>query len=435
MDNPPMMKVSQVLSALVGSVLSLSAEMAFATSSGLVDSAQQGDRAAVQAVLKRRAEPVDQAGRDGMTALLWAVQADDLAMAKALLKAKANPDLPNRYGITPLWMAALNRSPEMVKLLLKSGANARATLPNGETALMIAGRAGDPVTIRLLLEAGADANASESLLGETALMWAASENHPDAIHALVKGGADIDRHSRVLQLAEMNWDQVGMVSTTLPSGSWTAAMYAARQNSAEAMAALIALGANLDEQDGDGTTALSLAIMNEHYDLAATLLEAGADPKVADHTGTDALFGAVEMVTFRPDVGRPPRPSADRLKAKDIVGLALKHGANPNARLVKPTIGRHHAFSDRSLGEGATPLMKAAKGGDLETMRMLLVAGADPALKLAKGDVTVFDIAAGKVATGAALVGGRGTKGAANEAMQNLLKEFEGKSAGAGPTS
>jgi ankyrin repeat protein len=201
-------------------------------------------------------------------------------------------------------------------------------------------------------------------------------------------------------------------------------MYAARQNAADATAALIALGAKLDEQDGDGTTALSLAIMNQHYDLAATLLAAGADPKVADRTGTDALFVAVEMVSFRSDVGRPPRPSLDKLKATDIVRLALEHGANPDARLVKPGIGRHHAFSDNSLGEGATPLMKAAKAGDLETMRMLLVAGADPSLKMAKGSVTVFDIAAGKVSTGAALVGGRGTKGTANEAMQNLLKEF-----------
>lgn len=429
-----MMKTSRVLSALVGTVLSLSAGMVFA-SAGVVESAQQGDRAGVQAMLKGRGAKVDEPGQYGMTALLWAVQADDLAMTKALLKAGANPDLGNDYGITPLWLAAQNRSPAMVKLLLKSGASARATLPSGETALMIAGRAGDPVTIKLLLDAGADANASESTLGETALMWTASENHPDAIRALVKGGADIDRHSQVLKLAEMKWDQVGMVSTTLPSGSWTAAMYAARQNSAEAMAALIALGASLDEQDGDGTTALSLAIMNEHYDLAATLLAAGADPKVADRTGTDALFYAVEMVTFRPDVGRPPRPSYDQLKAKDIVRLALKHGANPNARLVKPTIGRHHAFSDNSLGEGATPLMKAAKGGDLETMRMLLVAGADPTLKLAKGGLTVFDIAAGKVSTGAALVGGRGTKGTANEAMQNLLKEFAGKSAEAAPKS
>ncbi len=396
----------QTLPLLLGSVLSLAAGTAFASATALVDSAQQGDRAGVEAILKRGQEPVDEPGRNGMTALLWAVQANDLGMAKDLLKAKATPDLANRYGITPLWQAAENRSPEMVKLLLKSGANARATLPSGETALMIAGRAGDPVTIRLLLEAGADPNASESIQGETALMWAAGENHPEAIRALVKGGADINRHSRALHLAPMNWAQTDLVSTTLASGGWTAAMYAARQNRAEAMSALIALHANLNEQDADGTTALCVAIMNQHYDLAAMMLEAGADPKVADRTGTDALFGAIEMVSYRSDAGRPPRPSFDKLKAIDIVRLTLKHGANPNARLISPSIGRYHNFADRTMGEGATPLMKAAKGGDLESMRLLLAAGADTSLKVTKGGITVADIAAGKVRNGALLVGG-----------------------------
>lgn len=429
-----MMRIKgQALSALFGSLLSLFAGAALGSPASLVERAEQGDRAGVQAILKRRDEPVDQLGRDGMTALLFAAQADDRTMAKALLKAGANPDLGNRYGITALWLAAQNRSPEMVKLLLKSGANARATLPSGETALMIAARAGDPVTIELLLKAGADPNASESKQGETALMWAAGENHPEAIRALAKGGADLNRHSRVLNLAPMKWTQTDLVSTTLPSGGWTAAMYAARQNAADAMAALIEVGAKLDEQDADGTTALSLAIMNQHYDLAAALLEAGADPKVADHTGTDALFVAVEMVSFRVDIGRPPRPSFDKLKAIDIVRLALKHGANPNARLIKPTIGRHHAFADRSLGEGATPLMKAAKAGDLESMRLLLAAGADTTLQMAQGGVTVADIAAGKVRNNATLVGGRAAASSANEAVQTVLREYASKPVGAGP--
>ena len=420
---------------VLGGALALCAAVTLASPASLAERAEQGDRAGVQALLKHHEEPVDQPGRDGMTALLFAVQADDLAMAKALLKARANPDLGNRYGITALWLAAQNRSPEMVKVLLKSGANARATLPSGETALMIAGRAGDPVTIQLLLKAGADPNASESEQGETALMWAAGENHPEAIRALAKGGADLNRHARVLNLAPMKWTQTDLVSTPLPSGGWTAAMYAARQNSADAMAALIEVGAKLDERDADGTTALSLAIMNQHYDLAAALLEAGADPKVADNNGADALFEAVEMVSFRVDIGRPPRPSFDKLKPIDIVRLALKHGANPNARLSKPSFGRHHNFADRSLGEGATPLMKAAKAGDLESMRLLLAAGADTTLALAKGGVTVGDIAAGKVANNATLVGGRAAASKANDAVVNLLKEYAGKPAGAGPTS
>jgi len=39
----------------------------------------------------------------------------------------------------------------------------------------------------------------------------------------------------------------------------------------------------------------------------------------------------------------------------------LAHGANPNARLNKPVLGRHHDGGDASLGEGTTPLMRAMK--------------------------------------------------------------------------
>jgi ankyrin repeat protein len=397
-------------------MLLVAVNVALSSQAGLVEQVQRGDLASVEALIAGGEVQVDQPARDGMTALLWAAQANDLPIAEALLEAGTNPNLGNRYGITPLWLAALNRSPEMIKLLLQSGADATALLPDGETALMIAARAGDPESIRLLLAAGADPNASESKQGETAVMWAAGENHPDAIRALVKGGADINRHSRKLDLAAMEWEQVGMVSTTLASGGWTAAMYATRQNSAEALAALIDLGADLNEQDADGTTALSLAIMNQHYDLAAVLLEAGADPDIADRTGANALYGAVAMASFRSDIGRPAIPSFDKLSALDIVRLALEHGADPNARLVKPVIGRHHDFGDAELGEGATALMRAAKSGDLKSMNLLLEAGADPTLQLAKGGLTVFDLAAGK---------GRSD---ANEEVQDLLRGFAGSS-------
>jgi ankyrin repeat protein len=42
---------------------------------------------------------------------------------------------------------------------------------------------------------------------------------------------------------------------------------------------------------------------------------------------------------------------------------------------------RHHTGGDRALGEGSTPFMRAAKSGDVDLMRLLLAAGADPTLK------------------------------------------------------
>ena len=63
-------------------------------------------------------------------------------------------------------------------------------------------------------------------------------------------------------------------------------------------------------QDPDGTTAMVLAIINGHYDVAAMLLEKGANPNLADTSGMAALYAAVDMNTLPFMHGRPyPRPS------------------------------------------------------------------------------------------------------------------------------
>jgi ankyrin repeat protein len=397
----------------------------------LVDAAANGDRARVAAMLANSAglDLINEAGGYGMTAVLYAVQADDLELAEMLLTAGADPNLGNLYEITPLWLAATNRSPRMIELLLANGADAGFKMSHGENALMAAARAGDAASIDLLIAAGADANASEAVHGETALIWAAAENHADAIRTLIAGGADPDVPAQVLDLAPMDWVQIGMVSTILPVGGWTPIMYAARENAADAVRALAEGGADLDARDADGTTALGFAIMNANYDLAAQLLALGADPDVADRTGMTALYGAVDMAFFTSDIGRPRRPIHSELTAADVVRLALEAGADPNAQLSGPIIGRHHGTGDFSLGAGATALMRAAKGSDLDLMRLLLEEGADPTIAMANGQTTISLVSGGGGGGGSGLIGfggGRGGRGGGppNEAALTLLREF-----------
>jgi ankyrin repeat protein len=386
----------------------------------VVQAAKSGNTDAVRGLIQQHAD-VNSPGSDGLTPLHLAVQEDNAAMAELLLRAGANVNVADRYGITPLYFAATNASAGMIEALIKVGANPNAALPEGETVLMTASRTGNGAAVKALLSHGADANAKEKTLGETALMWAAAENHPEAVEALIAGGADVNARSTVLNLAPFKWVTSGMVSTTLPRGGWTALMYAARQNSMSAARALAEKGADLNLTDPDGTTALVFAIINAHFDLAAMLLDKGANPNIADDSGMAALYAAVDMHTLGPMISRPAPKLVDELDAADLVKKLLAHAANPNARLKKPVIGRHHDGGDASLGEGTTPLMRATKTNDVAVMKLLLDGGASPFVTQKDYTTPLMIAAAGGARAGAYSAAFSVTEDGTIQAMKLLI--------------
>ena len=326
---------------------------------------------------------------DGTTALHWAAREDNADEVRRLLRAGARADVTNRYGVTPLALAAANGSAVIMDLLIAAGADPNATSSQAEPVLMTAARSGSVEAVQCLLGHGADVNAREPWQGETALMWAAGGNHAAIAKLLIAHGAGLDARSSVPDFPRR---QAGL--TVLPRGNWTPLMYAARQGAVDAARTLAEAGANLDLVDPDGTTALVLAIINVHYDTAAVLIEAGADPNLADETGMAALYAAADMDTLPWMFGRPDPKLTDRLSGADIVAMLLEYGADPNARLKSVLMQRHHTGGDFALGEGSTPLMRAAKSGDLPVMRLLLKHGADPKIAQ-KNNTTALMLAAG----------------------------------------
>ena len=343
----------------------------------LIDAVKSGDQVAVRGRLQQKAD-VNAAEADGTTALHWAVRADDQELMRLLLRAGADARRANRYGVTPLQLAAVNGSVPAATALLEAGADPNVVLPEGETILMTAARTGQPALVRLLLDRGADLDAREQWYGETALVWAVAENHADAARVLLERGADVNVRSAPLAFPRRRTGQ-----SVLSLGSWTPLMYAARENALEAGRVLAAAKADLNATDPDGATALVIAIINANYEFAAFLLDAGADPNVVD---TDAamgpLYAAVDMHRLAIGHGRPNPRASGTLDAVEIVRRLLDRKADPNARLKAVIFQRHHTMGDGSLGSGATPIMRAAKSGDVELMKLLLAAGADPTLTL-----------------------------------------------------
>lgn len=384
------MKKTIVLAA----VLALSVLNAGESDTRLLDAAKNGNIEAVRALLKNRTL-INTPEADGTTALEFAVRADDLEMAEALLNAGADPRAANRYGVTPLELAATNGNPRMVAALLKAGADVSYVKQGGQTVLMTTARSGNPDVMRLLLQhGGADVNARERSYGETALMWAAAENHAEAAKLLIEHGAQVNARSEKMIYDKDRFGLEGVI-TILPHGYWTPLMYAARQGSSAAVRVLAESGADLNLVDPDGTSALILAIINNHFDTAGLLLSKGADPNLADSTGMAPLYATVDMNTLGEVYGRPPQHEVEGdTSALDLMKLLLEKHANPNAQLKTAALYRAHTPGEPTLGEGATPLMRAAKNGDAAAMRLLLQYGADPSLTQ-RNHTTALMLAAG----------------------------------------
>jgi ankyrin repeat protein len=330
----------------------------------VVAAASRGETAAVLALIGRKAD-VNEPARDGSTALLWAAYHGDLAMTRALIAAGARVDVPNKYGITPLLQASRTGDAPIVQALLRAGANPRLSHPEGETPIMAASRAGSLDAVRLLIEAGADVNAADTYQKQTALMWAAAEGHASVIQALLQAGADPNRQAHVTTLTERK-------HADHATGGFTALMFAARNGHEEAVRTLMRGGADPKLANGDGATAMMVAIINDRFDLARTMLDLGAD------ANDGSLYFAVDMHDATADMrardgSRLRANHPNTLTALDLIRLLLERGADPN----KPFVGQLHSTT-LCCGEeiNSSPFFRAAVAADVEALKLMLAHGA-----------------------------------------------------------
>jgi ankyrin repeat protein len=356
----------------------------------LIEAARNRDRQLVRTLLSQRAD-VNVRAEDGVTALLWAAHWNDLETAGLLTRAGADVNVANVFGTTPLSEACVNGSAALVDLLLKAGANPNTRIGTGETPLMTCANSGSTDAVRMLVAGGADVNAAEPVGKQTALMWAAAERHPKVVSMLIEVGADVQARSKK---------------------GFTALHFAARQGDIETTRVLLAAGVNVDiraqaapsEQDSPelaraaagagaggfrtssaatisgGSTPLLVATVRGEVPLALFLLEQGADPNIAD-TGFTPLHwaaGSWQNGFANASYGFTDAMSGipDRQQKLQIIKALLAHGANVNARMTSRPVG----FGGYGSPVGATPFFLASAVPDIEVMRLLLAAGADPAL-------------------------------------------------------
>lgn len=217
-----------------------------------------------------------------------------------------------------------------IVILLSAGSLAGAA---NDPRLAEAAKAKDKEAVRSLLEQQVDVNSRQGD-GATALMWAVHGNDVEMADLLIRAGANVnaanDNGVTPLWLACTNGN-AAMVEKLLkaeanPNASLlrtgeTVLMTCARAGNANAVKLLLARGADVNAKESRrGQTALMWAVAEKHAAIVRALIERGADVHASTNVRTDIY--------------------------------------------------------DRTLG-GFTPLLFAARVGDLESARILLDAGAD----------------------------------------------------------
>jgi ankyrin repeat protein len=396
-----------VATMLAPTVLALSAAVTRAADLSLVEAVRNQDQQKARTLLSQRAD-VNVRSADGSTALLWASHWNDRATADRLLRAGADPNAANEFGMTPLSQACINGSAELVELLLKSGANPNTRVATGETPVMTCAKTGSVDAVRALIARDADVNAVEPVEHQTALMWAAAERHADLVKALIDAHANLHTRTRkgfaVLHFAARQGDEeivrillaAGMNVNLRTQPDEPASVGGKAPAGPAATSDPVGLVAPARSGRGNaltgGFTPLLIATVRGKVDLALFLLDHGADPNISE-AGFTALHWASatwENGSSNPVYGfeDPMSGIPNRQRKLKLVKALLAHGADPNARMQRrPPVGG--GYTDVN---GATPFLLASSVDDVEMMRILLAAGADP--KLVTGSKTTPIMAA-----------------------------------------
>ena len=169
----------------------------------------------------------------------------------------------------------------------------------------------------------------------------------------------------------------------------TALHWAAHWNDVAMAELLLGAGADPNAIEEGGVVPLALACENNSVDVVALLLKAGARPNVGRPTPvmTAARSGSAEVMRLllasggdaaakEPERGQTALMWAAAEQHPKVVQLLLEHGADVHAHTVTPPPRK--SMRPSAAGPNAlTALLFAARVGDLESVRLLVAAGAN----------------------------------------------------------
>jgi ankyrin repeat protein len=233
--------------------------------------------------------------RRGGRALVWAAQNNNPRTAKKSLQAGIKS--LNRWFQRPLMIMSRSGYTDMVRLLLDEGVDPNTIFYPGSriatTALYIAASHGHDAIVQLLIEKGANVNLKDSP-GQP-LVVATSHNKKTVVRILLEKGADPNAR---------RYDNMPALCIAVTKGF------------TEIVEMLLDKGALTDLAGSWTRTPLQEAVRKNRFKITQLLLEKGAEANVGSRNYHDM----------------PPLFMAVAYGYERLLGLLLKHGANPNAQ-------------------------------------------------------------------------------------------------------
>jgi ankyrin repeat protein len=347
-------------------------------------------------LLEQKAD-VNERDRFGLTPLHIAADLGDIAKGRLLLDFKADVNAETEDGATPLFFAMVRGHPDFCRFLREHGARLDMHTACGlglrhEVAAFLKG---NPTL----------ANIPDRRLGRTPLFWAVRNGDPELVKSLLARGASVNVRAPSIIV----WGNVvagpDVFEKQLPPGRGVTPLHvAAESESTEAVRLLLANGADPNARDEDGRSPLLRALLHQHAAIVKLLVKAGADVNAKTDAGLLPLCEAVgdracveTLLNGGAKVNAvdKERGTAMLLAAyeghKEVADLLLAAGAKldfqsacllgrvrdverflkADPRLVDATAPFSH-YSDE------TPLVLAARAGQVEVFDLLIAHGADP---------------------------------------------------------
>jgi ankyrin repeat protein len=274
-------------------------------------------------------------------------------------------------------MAVVKFALRQVLVLVLAGSAIAAA--SREPGIIVAAKNADAAALRELVKQGANVSVSQAD-GTTALHWAAYRDDLESVNLLLVAGANVNAVNQLgvtpLWTACEN-GSAAMVQKLLQAGAnpnvalasgETPLMTAARTGNADVVRQLLAKGADVNaKESARGQTALMWAVAQRHAKVVGALLASGADV----HARSNVWTQVVKMTT---EAKNAPYITDIQQGGYTPLLFAARVGDLPSAKLLVEA----RADVNVTAPYGTTALVVAAHGGHGEVAEFLLEKGADP---------------------------------------------------------